>query len=299
MLRPWIVGMASILLPMSVALSGQSVYHVSIDTAAVDGQAGKLVFSLTSNRLRTNRTDIFNFSTDGNLNLPETLGGLVSGDLIEGSKPAAFTRIAGDHFLNELHLNFERFGRQINFSVNTSESGPRDHLVPDQIGVYLLDSEGRSLVRTRQGADRGNPNFTITITGERGGDLKIYGQRIDRRIRGKIQADDPERNALVDFTITPAWITVEEENSLPVVDFEGILQEFCTRRCNDTPASCTGGEFGISVSEEKFLRFDDLGNLKTRVVLVDGDRELPNTRVRVTGSLINNTMLRVREVQLQ
>ena len=295
----WILWIALVALGPLNLMRGQSAYHISIDTSAVEGQPGKLALDLTSNRLRTNRTDIFSFTTDGKLTLPETQGGLISGDLVERRNPAPFTRIAGDQFLNELQLNFERFGKQINFSINVSESGPAGNAIPDQFAVYLLDEEGRALVRTRNGADRGNPNFTITIDGERGGELKLYGQRVDRRLRGKIQADDPERNALIDFTITPAWISREEENTLPIVTFVGTLQEFCTRRCNDTPASCTGGEFGLSVSDEKFLRFDDIGNLKARVALIEGDRIEANTHVRVSGSLLSNTLLRVREVELR
>ena len=211
--------------------SGQSAYQIVIDTSNVAGQPGKLSFDLTSNRLRTNRADIVNFSTDGTLSLSETQGGLVSGDLIAGKMPAQFTRIGGNEFFNELLLNFDRFGQRITFSINVSESRSGDS-VPDQFAMYLLDSEGRSLTRARHGAGRGNPNFTVTITGERGGDLAIYDRTIDKGRRGKIHADDPERQAIADFTITPIWISVEEENKLPVTEIEGELEEFCTRRCN-------------------------------------------------------------------
>lgn len=277
--------------------SGQSAYQIVIDTSSIAGQQGKIAFDLTSNRLRTNRADLVNFSTDGKLSLPETQGGLVSGDLIAGRMPAPFTRIGGNQFFNELLLNFERFGERISFSINVSESSPGES-VPDQFALYLLDSEGRSLARGRHAGGRGNPNFTLTITGERGGDLAIYGRTIDKGRRGKIHADDPEREALVDFTITPIWISVEEEDKLPVTAIEGDLQEFCTKRCNDNPEECTATEFGVSVSDDVFLRFDDLGNLKARVALIEALKPDSTVRVRVTGRVLTKTTVLVREIQI-
>ena len=302
--------LAFLLLP-TYSVKAQSVYHVEVDTSAVKGSVGKMVLSLTTNRPLTNRVDVFNFTTDGKLSLPETVGGLVAGDLIESKIPSSFTRIAGREFLNELTLNFLSFGKKISFSVNVSESAANDGRPLDQFALYLLDESGDPLIplwpeRGNRQSRQGNPTFAITINGERGGQLEIFGKTIDRRRRGKIEAEDRDRDLRVNFSVTPAWISVEEENSAPTVALNGILAEFCTRRCEGAPI-CTGGEFGVTLADEKFLRFDDVGNLKTRVTLIEsgkkvegGDEDHPSTvRVRVIGSPVSETIFRVREVTVE
>ena len=62
-----------------------------------------------------------------------------------------------------------------------------------------------------------------------------------------------------------------------------------------------------TLADEKFLRFDDVGNLKTRVTLIEsgkkvegGDEDHPSTvRVRVIGSPVSETIFRVREVTVE
>ena len=276
----------------------QSVYHVSVDTTNVQGLVAKVAFDLISNRVRTNRVDIFNFETDGKLGLTETQGGLVAGDLIERNNPAKFTRMAGNHFRNELVVNFESLGKRISFSVNVSESAPEAGQVLDQFAFSLLDADGQTIRRVRNPEVRGDPNFTIAISGERGGRLEMYGRRIDRRLRGGIDGIDADGSPLVGLTITPAWITEEEENSLPIVRFHGDLEEFCTRRC-EGETGCEGGEFGVLDADDNFYRFDDVGNLKTRVALLSRGKGDSGLKVSVTGSLVSKTVLRVKEIVIE
>jgi hypothetical protein len=276
---------------MASAARSQSAYSIVIDTSAVEGKAGRLVFTLASNSPRTNRADIFHFGTDATIGLAETHGGLVAGDLALGSFPAPFTRIAGGHFLNELELPVESFGTRTQFIVDVSESGPGGELVvPDKFAFYLLDSEGNSLAR---GVEAGDPHFTILIDGERGGVLDVLGRTAAKR--QKLAVD--RREAGVDISISPIWITREEENALPALSFEGEMVEFCTRRCVGEEG-CSGGEFGVTMPDGKILRFDDLGNLKARVALVEKGLDDVRVTVRVSAVPLSNTVLRVRAIEI-
>jgi len=290
--RTLVLILTAVLIPASRA---QSVYHVEVDTTRVEGSAGRVSFDLISNRLRTNRVDVFNFSTDGEMAAPETRGGLISGDLIDRDNPAKLTRIRGNEFRNELAVVFASFGKKVTFSVNVSESAPEPGQIPDQFSLSVLDAQGNPLRQAAAGEAKGDPNFAVIITGERGGQLEVYGRQVDRRIRGRIDGIDANGSPLVGLTITPAWISEEEENSLPIVIFHGGVEEFCTRRCVGEP-NCEGGEFGIMDSEDNFYRFDDVGNLKARVAVIERGREPAGLKARVTGSLLNKTVLRVREI---
>jgi hypothetical protein len=290
--------------PTSLA---QSVYSIAIDTAEVRGASGKLVFAVTSNRPLVNRVDIVNFVTDGSLGLPETEGTLVSGDLIQGLNPARFTRIKAYTFLTELAIPFTAYGNTIQFVVNVSETAPREDIPPDQLSVYLLDQEGRRLTRRRVRDTR--PEFAITITGDRGGRLEVAGQKKvgaagpeDDTLPENTPARDAETraNAMVRVQITPAWTADDPAVDEAAKTFEGNLSEFCNRRC-DGALICTGGAFGISVNEDTFYTFDDIGNLKTQVALVDAGRnplgEGPVGQAKVVG-ILNGSVLTVRKVEI-
>ncbi len=73
-------------------------YSVDIDTSAVQGTAGALVFDVASNALVSNTVSILNFTHDGTTDLPETQGGLVEGDIIRLQNPAPVTATADDFF---------------------------------------------------------------------------------------------------------------------------------------------------------------------------------------------------------
>jgi len=274
-------------------LSGfaQSVYKVVIDTSALSGQAGTLFFDLTSNRPRTNRFDIFNFVTDGRVGLPLTSGGIISGDLIQGLNPAAFTRVEGNSFFNELALDFVQFGKQIAFTVDVTENAIPQGF-PDQFALFLLDDTGQGISGLRDGL----PNIAITINGQRGGELQVG--RATRRPKkfldaGTPENTDPDHNTIKIF-VTPAWTT--DEATGPQASFEGQLEEFCTRRCEGQP-NCTAGEFGVRTAEDRFVRFDDLGNLKARVAEVESGKT-SGLRARVTGHMTNEFVIRVDKIEL-
>lgn len=126
-----------------------SILNVTIDTSAIAGSSGSIVFNLTSNNPGHNHVHIQNFlNTGGTRGLPQTQGGLVTGDIILGSNPAPFTEIEGNFFLNQLLLPFTSFGTTIGFTLGVSGFGPAPGFVPDEFSFFMLGSDGKSLFPT-------------------------------------------------------------------------------------------------------------------------------------------------------
>ncbi len=149
-----------------------TTYNVTIDTSAVSGTAGKLAFDLISS-IGFNHADILNFSTDGTLGLPETEGGLVTGDLILGINPAPFTRIDAEFFFNEIAVIFKSFGKKITFTLQLSEVPPGAGQLPDEFALFLLNAAGLPLFPTSDPSGA-NALFAIDITGVPGGKLSVF-----------------------------------------------------------------------------------------------------------------------------
>jgi hypothetical protein len=275
--------------------SAQSLYNVSIDTSRVRGSPGRLVFDITSNQPLTNRTDLLRFTTDGLTDLPQTLGGLVTGDVIQGLSPAPFTRMTASTFLTELTIPFIAFGDSVSFGVNVSETPPRAQTPPDEFSFYLLDSAGSSLA-----GERGKPDFSVTITGQRGGTLTLGSGAVVSRGRTP-EAAEPGGRSQAAVTVTQAWTIDDPALTKLAQPFEGTLTEYCNRRCA-AETSCTGGAFGVAVDSDTFYAFDDIGNLKAQVALVESGVN-PQTEgqfghAKVVGVLNSNSVLTVLSVQV-
>ena len=279
----------------------QSLYNVSINTSRVRGEPGKLVFDITSNQPLTNRADLLRFTTDGMTDLPQTIGGLVTGDVIQLLNPAGFTRISASTFLTELTIPFLAFGDSVSFGVNVSETPPGPQTPPDEFSFFILDPAGSSL-----SGDRGKPDFSVTITGQRGGALALgTGVVVPRGTTPDAEASEDSsqagRRPLVAVTVTPAWTTDDPTLNKQAQTFEGTLTEFCNRRCAGE-STCTGGAFGVALDSDTFYAFDDIGNLKAQVALVESGVN-PQTegqfgRAKVVGVLNNNLVLTVLSVQV-
>src|SRR5882762_10535973 len=141
-----VAGFAALLLYLSRDFSSaQSIYGISIDTTKLRGSSGKLIFDITSNRPLTNRLDVVNFITDGTTNLPETQGDLITGDLVQASRRARFTRIKANGFFTELSLPFVNFGDYVSFAINVSETRTLPGTPPDEFSLFLIGSEGEHL----------------------------------------------------------------------------------------------------------------------------------------------------------
>lgn len=154
-----------------------SQYTVNIDTSMIQGKAGAISFDFTSNGPTSfqdsNIVFIFNFSHDGISALPETRGGLVSGDIILLLNPAAFTFIEDDFFLNQLTLPFTSFGTSITFVVQTTEVAPSASNLPDELAFFMLGPDGQAMFSTTDplGADA---LITLCIDGTTSGLFNVY-----------------------------------------------------------------------------------------------------------------------------
>ena len=282
----------------------QSIYRVSIDTSRVQGSSGVLVFDMTSNTPMTNRFDVINFSTDGAIGPPETQGEFILGDLIQRLLPAGFTRINADTFFTELALPLV-FGDQISFTVNVSETAPLSGRPPDELSLYLLGPDGRSVGMPANGS----PNLSVTITGQRGGLLQFpqrgaeIGGAFAQPDQASLERSMPDlfRQSAISVSVTPVWTLDDPARFQNAQTLEGILTEFCDRRCAAIASLCTGGAYGLEVNEETFYAFDDVSGLMAQVALVNAGKN-PLTEgqfghAKVLG-VLNNSVLTVQSITL-
>src|SRR5262245_35009862 len=99
---------------------GDAIYNVSINTLSISGQPGKVVFDWIVNSPPTVGMEVVNFTATAPFvaGLPETQGGLVTGDaILPPFVPFAVTEIEGGSFFNELTVNFSQLGPGISFQV--------------------------------------------------------------------------------------------------------------------------------------------------------------------------------------
>jgi hypothetical protein len=291
---------ASTFLLFVTASQAQSIYGVSIDTSKIRGKAGSLVFEFTANLPLSNRVDIVNFATDGAFGIVETKGGAVTGDLVEGLNPARFTRIKTGEFLNELMLPFSAFGDRIEFVLNISETGPRRDRPPDKFSLYIADNSAGPQERA---ALRGPQSFSVTVTGRRGGSLEFQSARGQARpssVDPQAQLRDEDLPFRVPVAVVNGSTGDDSRLFEHAATYEGELNEFCNRRCAGQ-AICTGGAFMLSVSEEKFYKFDDVSNLKTQVALIERGTD-PRFEGRVGRARVvaiqQNSVLTVKDIEI-
>jgi hypothetical protein len=107
------------------------------------------------------------------MDLPSSTGGLVQGDLILLDNPAAYTEIEKGSAFNEVIVNLNPVGNLITFTLEYSDAGPLGGFPPDQVSLFLLDSNFQPLFPTDDplGADA---LFAIDLTGAPGGVLSLY-----------------------------------------------------------------------------------------------------------------------------
>jgi hypothetical protein len=140
---------------------------VTINTTAIDGTSGTLVFDLISGGNSTSNTaTISAFSSDG------TLGAVTpQGDEI-GSLPGTATLDTNSTFFNELAQNIT-YGTQISFDLNFTQNGPDPTGSPDTFSFFLLNSSGNPIPTTTDPSG-GNALFLFNIDGTDTGNLNIY-----------------------------------------------------------------------------------------------------------------------------
>jgi len=162
------------LLPFLILPVSAGTINLSINTAAVSGQNITVAFDIIANTQNLNFLDILNFSAPGaTMGVPQTSGGLVTGDLILRLNPAPFTQIATGSFFNELLVNLTPVGNLITFQLSFTENGPSNSALPDNIALFLLNEAGLPLFPTSDptGADS---LLSVDLTGDPGGVLNVY-----------------------------------------------------------------------------------------------------------------------------
>jgi hypothetical protein len=148
-------------------------YTVRINTTRVAGTPGALAIDFLADTATFHEVTIRDFSTDGTTGLPETEGGLVTGDLIELENPADFTEIDNGFFFNQVIIPFTRFGKEIVFTLQTQDGPVSDGGLPSEVSVFLLDEDRNALFPTGDplGADA---LLALCITGDPDGDLQVF-----------------------------------------------------------------------------------------------------------------------------
>ena len=175
---------------------------VTINTAALAGAKIKTAFDFTANTLNRNSATISNYSAPGStMGLPETLGGLISGDLILQNNPASSTSIEFGSFFNSLAVVLNTTGNQITFSISYSELGPLGGAPPDAIAFYILDAAGQPLFATSDPLGT-NALFTIELTGAVGGVVTAYTPAV--KTGTSIQITIPANGLPPPTIVTPA-----------------------------------------------------------------------------------------------
>lgn len=161
------------------AALAQSVQNVTINTSAVNGKPGRIVFDyVTSNGEQGASTVIRNFSApQATLGLPSSTGGLITGDIILGTNPASQTEISTDYFgqgatFTELVVNFTKFSNSVTFSIQFPTLTPAAGSPPDQASFFILDGAGNPWFNTGDPLGA-NALFTYDVTGTNGV-LKLF-----------------------------------------------------------------------------------------------------------------------------
>jgi Flp pilus assembly protein TadD len=98
--------------------------------------------------------------------------------------------------------------------------------------------------------------------------------------------------------VTAGWTPDDPSLFQNAQIYEGDLTEFCNRRCKGEKI-CTGGAFGIAMKDGSFYSFDDAGNLKAQVALVEsGQNPLVEGqwgRAKIVG-VLQDSVITVRQV---
>jgi hypothetical protein len=157
----------------SLQLASASQYNVEVDTSAVQGSKGAIVFEFTSSTPSSNTANILNFVHDGVTDLPETQGGLIIGDIILRINPAPWTEIESMFFFNELVVPFTSFGTSISFTVQLTENASGPGILPDEFSFFILGPSRLPLFATMDtlGADS---LFSICADGSPTGLLNVF-----------------------------------------------------------------------------------------------------------------------------
>ena len=232
---------------------------VTINTSALNGKPGKLVFDYTTSSPSTVSSlagpfvEIINFTAAGaTIGLPSSIGGLIYGDMILQHNPAAATYMTTDYFgqgafFTELSENITQFSNSITFQLGFGGAQAVAGEPPDQFAFYVLDSNGNAWFSTADPLGA-NALFTVDVTGNGTGNLNVYAPAVEGANNAITVVLPPNgsslalnRNAL-NFGVTPNKATITSAQNVLVEAPTGVAWTASSNQpyVSVSPASGTG-----------------------------------------------------------
>lgn len=139
----------------------------TIDTSSFVGSSGAVVFDFIDGGSPANVATVSNFSTDGTLGSAFIIGD-VSGTLLGA------VQFGDQQFFNEL-LQELVFGTSFTFSLSTTSGAADQASLPDGFSVFLLDSNGNSIV---QSSDPTGANAIFLVSLGEAVPLKVFSANL-------------------------------------------------------------------------------------------------------------------------
>jgi len=157
----------------AAAARANSVYYVTVDTTALGGTTGDVVFDfLSGGGPADNALPIEGFTTDGTLGTPTT-----TGTVIEPFGPLPNTVILvtdpNTSPFNEYLTGFT-FGTTMSFLLNATENAPGPGSAPDEFSMYFLAADGMTSLITTSDPTGADTLLTLDLDGSPNGIPTVY-----------------------------------------------------------------------------------------------------------------------------
>jgi len=127
-------GLLGLLLIVHTGAAVSAVFNVTVDTTALSGSPGILVFDFIDGGPPDNSVILSAIVSDG------TEGATSSTGDVTGTGPWLFTD-AGGSFFNELQIPFNPMGSSLTYSFATSDNPPDPSSFADSFSFFILDTD--------------------------------------------------------------------------------------------------------------------------------------------------------------
>ena len=157
----------------AASLHANSLYYNTIDTSALTGQSGYLVFDfLSGGGPGDNAASIEGFTSDGTLGASFT-----TGEVIEPFGPLPNTVILVTDPVNSPFNEYQNaftFGTTMSFYVNATENAPGPDSAPDELSLYFLTSDDATSLITTSDPTGADTLLTLDLDGSANGVPTVY-----------------------------------------------------------------------------------------------------------------------------
>lgn len=153
-----------------------TTYNVRLDTSGLTGVPARIAFDFSG---QFNFVQILDFEHDGRMGLPDTQGGIITGDLMMGLNPSYFTTMSSvgpdgtPFYFTSMVVNFDSLGTAITFAVDLTELYTVQSLPPDNLSLSVLGSTYLPLFDTADPLGA-RALFSVDIIGVAGGELAVF-----------------------------------------------------------------------------------------------------------------------------